>query len=67
MISDIFFNNSIDYNNQEIYTESYVHYYLVSIMFDSDGCELNFLIDKLQEKYGNIKSEEHQEDLPLPR
>ena len=54
MISDIFFNNSIDYNNQEIFTESYVHYYLVSIMFDNEGCELSFLIDKLQEKYGNF-------------
>ena len=54
MISDIFFNYYINFDNQETFTESYVHYFLVSIMFDNEGCTSDFLISKLQEKYGNI-------------
>ena len=54
MIAEIFFNNSIDINNKEIYTESYLNYFLTEIMFDTDECDIDFLVNKLEEKYGNV-------------
>lgn len=52
MISKVFFINSIDYNNQEIYEEFYLNYLIAEILSDSDKKLINNLITILKETYG---------------
>lgn len=54
MIANIFFNSTMDHNNESIYTESYLNYLLTGIMYEKDGCDINFIVNKLEEIYGNV-------------
>lgn len=52
MISKVFFINSIDYNNQEIYEEFYLNYLIAEILSDSDKKLIKDLITILKKTYG---------------
>ena len=56
MIANIFFNSTMDHNNESIYTESYLNFLLTEIMYEKDGCDINFIVNKLEEIYGNVNS-----------
>lgn len=54
MIANIFFNKSMDINNIEIYDESYLNYLLTELIFNANGCDIDFIVNKLEVTYGNI-------------
>lgn len=54
MILDIFFNNSVDINNKEIYTDSYVKYLISEYIFTNGRSDIDSIFSKLESIYGNM-------------
>ena len=46
MIANIFFNSTMDHNNESIYTESYLNYLLTEIMYEKETLNILYKLSE---------------------
>ena len=53
MISDIFFDKSLDKSNLKIYEDSFLAFYVSSLINNSNDCTIDYIVEHLETFYGS--------------